>query len=182
MKKILAFLFVLTIGSLTSSQLKAQGFGVGLAIGTGLEDWEGGSGIGIGLLGSYSAPINTKIRYAVDLAFYLPSSGDFDIDFLGTKVKVSSTIMQFEVNGNAHYIFNTTETMEIYGIGGLQFAYKSVTVDVSGADSVSESDNAIGINLGAGANFNVAGKKLFAELKYTVGGFGQLQIATGIRF
>ncbi len=89
--------------------------------------------------------------------------------------------MQFELNANAHYIFNTTETMELYGIGGLQFAYKSVTVEFAG-ESESESDNAIGINLGVGANFNVSGKKLFAELKYSAGGFGQLQIATGIRF
>ncbi len=40
MKKIFALLFVLTIGLATSSQLKAQGFGVGLAIGTGLENYD----------------------------------------------------------------------------------------------------------------------------------------------
>lgn len=144
----------------SQDQKKIGGF---LAYGTEVES------LGIGINAEF--PItDSKFSIAPNFIFYIPKE-DFGI---------TTTI--WELNANANYYFSSTESASFYGIGGLNYTQVKVKGETFFGD-FSASDNSIGLNLGAGVNFNL-GKSFvpFAELKYTIGDFDQLVLAGGLKF
>lgn len=89
-----------------------------------------------------------------------------------------------EFNANANYYFLEGDSVDVYGIAGLN--YSSVKVEYDGAFGFGDnsiSDGRFGLNLGGGANFNIGSTITpFAELKYVIIDEGQLVIAGGVKF
>jgi outer membrane immunogenic protein len=147
------------------------GLGAGLAYGTEIES------IGLQLGGTYL--INENFRAAADIIYFFPKTegdGDFEVE---TK--------WFEFNANVHYIFFEDDSMNAYGLAGLNYLRWSVetpTVSVPGFGSFggSASGSEIGLNLGIGGMINLDFAWLYGEAKYTISEFDQLGIAVGLRF
>lgn len=88
----------------------------------------------------------------------------------------------WELNGDVHYGFYTTDKVNVYALGGLSFVHYGFD-RVAGGQIVNDSDEGLGINLGIGSDFAIDGKVLpFAELKYTLGDYNQLVLSAGVRF
>jgi outer membrane protein X len=127
--------------------------------------------IGIGANAEF--PIMENLTISPAFIYYLPK------DESGIK------ITWFEFNANANYYFLVEDSIDAYGIAGLNYSSVKVSYDnnsVFGQD-LSASDGRLGLNLGGGANFNLDGNLTpFAELKYVIIDGGQLVIAAGVKF
>jgi len=128
--------------------------------------------IGIGAIAEF--PIADRMVISPSFSFYFPKNSG--------SVKTNA----FELNGNLNYTFIDENDIVFYGIGGLNFTNYSVKFDLTGipggADYSASSGN-IGLNLGAGANFDIGKNFLpFGEIKYIIGNFDRLVLAAGIKF
>ena len=104
-------------------------------------------------------PITKALRVAPDIAYYF--------------VEGDTTYMTF--NLNLQYCFLAKDAIAVYGLAGLQLAY--MDNDFFGSDS------ALGLNLGAGVQYNFTAKVgLFVEAKYTISDWDQFALAFGVRF
>lgn len=109
-------------------------------------------------------------------------NGEFNIN---DKVSISPSFIYWfvenasvwEFNANVNYYFTKAGAADFYGLAGINMF--SVKADFEGADRHSE----VGLNLGAGANFNI-GKNWepFTELKFVIGDFDQLGLFFGVKF
>lgn len=127
---------------------------IGVLLGYGTEV----ESIGAGVNGEFN--INSKVAIAPSLIFWFPENYNW-----------------WEVNVNAHYYFTTSGSADFYGIGGINLA--TIKSEIDGADGESE----VGLNLGAGVNFNI-GKSWepFTEAKFVIGDADQLALLFGIKF
>ncbi len=128
---------------------------------------------GLRLDGSYQ--INEDIRVTTDLGLYLPDKQTFN--FFGSSTTVTSNFLEFNVNGNYFYYKDSEKGLMAYALAGLNIA--RVSVDGGGNNT---SDSEVGINIGTGGEYALDFAKLFAEIKYDIGGFEQLNIGFGLRF
>lgn len=170
MKKLLTVgLLVIGLTFLANTNLYAQGEAGDISIGGGLGYGTEIESLGIQAGGVYV--INEQFRGAVDLIYYFPNdSFGYDITW-------------FEINANGHYLFVTEEDLIAYALGGLNFAtlnYDYPDNQFFGGGSVSETE--IGLNVGAGLEYNLDFAKLYAELKYALSSADQLVISAGLRF
>jgi outer membrane protein X len=109
-------------------------------------------------------------------------NGEFNIN---DRVSISPSFIYWfvenasvwEFNANVNYYFTKAGSADFYGLAGINMF--SAKADFEGAERNSE----VGLNLGAGANFNV-GKSWepFTELKFVIGDFDQLGIFFGVKF
>lgn len=160
MKKILLIVCLAFLGSYAAEAQVRVGGTVGY--GTQVE------ALGIGVTGDYM--INENIAVAANFAYYFTENSEF--------AKTSF----WEFNGNVNYYFTSTESLEVYGIGGLNYSRSAVTFEGFGFDG-SAAVGEIGLNLGIGSNFNIGKNFLpFAEMKYVVSEFDQLVIQVGVKF
>ncbi len=131
----------------------AQKIGVFLGYGTEVEE------LGIGVSGEFN--INSKVSIAPSFIYWFPED----------------PISWWEFNANVNYYFATAGSADFYGLAGLNlFGYD---YDIDGVDGGTE----VGLNLGAGANFNI-GKNWepFTELKFVIGDADQLGLFFGAKF
>lgn len=160
--KLVSVYILFTFSAYSQTETKIGGF---LAYGTEIEN------IGIGANAEF--PIMENLTISPAFIYYLPK------DESGIK------ITWFEFNANANYYFLVEDSIDAYGIAGLNYSSVKVSYDnnsVFGQD-LSASDGRLGLNLGGGANFNLDGNlTLFAELKYVIIDGGQLVIAAGVKF
>lgn len=128
--------------------------------------------IGLQAGGTYPLSVNDDldINLAGDLTLFFPGD-EFGVD-----------VSLFEINGNGHYVFTTTETMVAYALAGLNVAVVKVAVGLGALGSASASNTEIGINAGAGAQFDVGFANAYAEAKIVLGGSDQFVIGGGLRF
>lgn len=98
------------------------------------------------------------------------------------ETKYTVTAMMFDVN--AHYVFNSLDKIEIYGLAGLDvmLAKKKEVFTMPGVkDITKEHDNAIGLNLGAGSYIKMTESiDLFVEAKYIVSKYDQFMLNVGV--
>jgi len=141
--------------------------GAGLMFGTEVEQ------PGLRIDGTYQ--INEDIRVTADLGLYLPDKQTFN--FFGSSTTITSNFLEFNVNGNYFYYKDTEKGLMAYALAGLNIA--RVSVDGGGNNA---SDSEVGINIGTGGEYALDFAKLFAEIKYDIGGFEQLNIGVGLRF
>lgn len=166
MKKI-NLITVTALVFLLSHSMKAQTetkIGAFLGYGTEIEN------IGIG--GNAEFPIMEKLTISPSFIYYFP------------KEETGIKINWFEVNANANYYFLEEDGIDVYGLAGLNYSSVKVKYDDRlGLGDFSASDGRFGLNIGAGANFNLSGSITpFAELKYVIIDGGQLVIAAGVKF
>ncbi len=161
MKKSLLMILVLVVIGTTSAFSQWQ-FGGGLSLGT---ESSGDGGLGFGLNARADYAIDEQWSIAPNFTLWFPSS-----DY--------GSVTMWQLNADAHYVFAATETMNFYGIGGLNYSYIKFKFDESdffGNDSIDDSE--IGLNLGAGAKMDM----FFGELKYDTA-FEQIAITVGVLF
>lgn len=169
MKKLLT-VGILTIGLIFMSNINLYAqeagnisIGGGLGYGTEIES------LGIQAGGVYV--INEQFRGAADLIYYLPND-TFGYDF-----------SWFEINANGHYLFVTEEDLVAYALGGLNIStlkFDYPDNQFFGGGSISESE--IGLNAGAGLEYDLDFAALYAELKYILSSADQLVATAGLRF
>ncbi|MDX1592318.1 MAG: outer membrane beta-barrel protein [Balneolaceae bacterium] len=142
--------------------------GAGLVFGSGVGFGDLDNDLGIRVDGSYM--FTEDIRGAADFTFFFPKSEG------GGKVTV------WELNFNGHYLFVNDEDANVYGLAGLNVTGISVESD-SEFGSFSSSDSEIGLNIGAGGEYDLDFAWLFGEVKF--GGIGhdadQFSVAAGLR-
>ena len=126
---------------------------IGVMLGYGTEVEE----LGIGVNGEFN--INDKVSISPSFIYWFPKD----------------PLSWWEFNANANYYFTTAGSADFYGLAGINlFGY-----NVEGGDGESE----VGLNLGAGVNFNI-GKNWepFTELKFVIGDADQLGLFFGAKF
>lgn len=160
----------ISVISFNTSQAQFVKAGVGLMYGSEIEK------IGLRVDGVYQ--INDEFRAVADLGIFMPDKTD-----LGGGDEV--TITWWEFNANANYIFLSDEEsgLTAYALGGLNFT--TLRWSYSGDNSGMFNDNSeteFGLNIGAGAEYNLDFADLFGELKFVIGDADQLNIGIGLRF
>lgn len=154
MKKLLSFSIILLISLGISETASAQwSAGGGLVYGTEVSE------IGLQLNGVYE--IDEEWRGSADFIYYF----------------VSGNLSISEFNINAHYVFHDEDELTAYGIGGINYLRVS-----SSFQGFSASGSEIGLNIGAGLEYDLEFANLFAEAKFAISSFDQLVIASGLRF
>lgn len=178
MKKLIIFFL---LSAFVVSSLNAQFTKIGGGAGYGSGYWfqkykfdEYRSGHFAGFIeGVYK--ITVPIHVAGSFSFFYPN-----IEKIASS-KSSVYSMMFDIN--AHYVFNSLDKFEFYGIAGGDFllTWRKQEISATGAESFTENDNAFGLNLGAGTVFNMSEKvSLFAEVKYTLSKYSQFMVNAGV--
>jgi len=120
--------------------------------------------------------------YEISLPFHLsPSFTIFYPHITKTETeKIVVSSMMFDING--HYVFNSLDKIKFYGLAGLDilFARKKLTINSNPSDT--ESDNAPGLNIGAGTYIKMSEKlDLYGEAKYVFNNkYNQFLLNVGI--
>jgi hypothetical protein len=120
--------------------------------------------------------ISVPIEVSPTFTFFLPPHVTKQFD-----EKTTVTTMMFDVNG--HYIINSLDKFEFYGLAGLDvlLAWKRDVYSGTGAATYKESDNALGLNLGVGSYMKLTDQfDLYLEAKYIVGKYNQFMLNAGI--
>ena len=160
----LALFICLAIPQSASAQLFLGG---GLVYGTDI------SSLGLQANGHLVVNEENKLRIGADLTFFLPEKTSTEIGDFTTNL--------FAINVNGHYMFVTAEELIMYAIGGINLAFASVETPTIAGLPIDNTNSDLGLNLGGGVEVTVPFGRIYGELKYTVGGFDQLQIDAGVR-
>lgn len=92
-----------------------------------------------------------------------------------------TTISSMMLDINCHYNFTSSGKFVLYGIAGFDILLAWKKDIYTGSDPFRESDNAMGLNAGAGARMNITGNlDLFGEVKYILSKYDQLMVNAGI--
>jgi hypothetical protein len=86
----------------------------------------------------------------------------------------------FDIDG--HYLLNASDRFEFYGLAGLDIIFANNKYSSQGLPASKESDNAPGINLGAGTFIKITEKfDICGEAKYVFNGrYNQFIINAGV--
>lgn len=179
MKKLIIFILLLSVLT-TAADAQFTKIGGGFAYGTGynfnndpFDAYRSGHFAGF-LEGIYE--ITVPIHVAANVTGFYPNVTKDEF----YKQTVSSVM--FDING--HYVFNSLDRVEVYGLAGLDFLltwYKSKAVGPEPFEPFKETDNAFGLNLGAGTYIKISNQfDFFAEAKYIVSKYDQFMINAGV--
>jgi hypothetical protein len=175
-KLILTFILMISLISLASAQFIRIGGGPALSSGFSFHnmDWDYNK--------SSKIAASFKSIYKISLPFHLsPSFTIFYPHISKTETeKIVVSSMMFDING--HYVFNSLDKVKFYGLAGLDilFARKKQTINSNPSDT--ESDNALGLNIGAGSYIKMTEKfDLYGEAKYVFNNkYNQFMLNAGI--
>ncbi|HOB82798.1 MAG TPA: outer membrane beta-barrel protein [Bacteroidales bacterium] len=178
MKKLIICLIITTVAlEVINAQFTKAGGGLAFSSGFKFHN----TGEGSGRSGNYAAFVKGIYNISPELsispsftAFYPGINDDGNI-----RTVVSS--MMFDING--HYIFRSAGAFSFYGLAGLDILLTSKKDEYEDSDTFKESDNALGLNAGAGISMNLSDRlDLFTEIKYVISKYDQLIINSGILF
>ncbi len=155
MKKLLTSAFVLILAFGIHSTATAQ-----ISVGGGLGYGEGVEEFGLKIDGVYT--INEDFRAGADIIYFFAET---DVTF-------------WELNMNGNYLFVNNDGLIAYALAGINYAKQSVDIDGFGSYSNSE----VGLNLGAGLEYELGFAKLAPEIKYALSSLDQVVISAGLRF
>lgn len=133
-----------------SATAEAQSrFGVTAGISSPMGDFGDAVDLGFTVGAQYAIPLKNGLGLRIngDWSTFGAQVGDANVTLLGLMANVT-------------YDINTGSGFKPYLVGGLGFY--NTNVDISGVDSESN----LAWNIGAGYNFEIGGKKLFAEIRY----------------
>ena len=156
MKKYFITMCIALVGFCAFAQKGEKSVGLNFSYGTPH------SNLGIGIKGQYN--FTDAIRGEL--------SGDY---FLGDDM-----LNMWDININAHYLFNVAEKIKVYPLVGVTYTNWNVDFDFWG-ESYSESTGRFGANLGGGVQYDI--NDIFAvdfEAKYQlIGDWNQLVFGIG---
>lgn len=181
MKKILLLILV-ALMALPALNAQFSGVGGGLAFSSGyhfhdITTYVGNKSgnIALSLKGIYK--ISVPIEISPSFTFFYPHI--YKEAGLNMNERVST--MMFDING--HYTFNALDKFEFYGLAGLDvlLAWNNTKYAGAAAATYKESDNAIGLNIGAGSYMKLSDQfDLYLEAKYIVSKYNQFMLNAGI--
>ena len=176
MKK-LYFILIITvaISTITNGQFTKVGGGLGFSTGFPFHqissDFNKSGKFNINFKGIYD--LSLPVHISPSFTIFLPHvTKQFDM-------KTTVSTIMFDLNG--HYVFNSLDRFEFYGLAGLDIllAWKKETF--TGSPGSKERDNAPGLNIGAGTYMKITEQlDLFAEVKYIVSKYHQFMLNAGV--
>jgi opacity protein-like surface antigen len=181
MKKISLLLFIsVIIISVSNGQFTK--IGGGLVYGTGFHfnnvtagyeaDLHRGPVAGIFLTGIYE--LNLPFHIAPSLTFFFPRTNNVTIGSFPQSTRVSATMIDL----NGHYVFNSLDKFEFYGLAGLNITFAKLKWLDSNQTGT---DNALGLNVGAGTYMKMTEQlDLYGEIKYILSRYDQLLVNVGV--
>lgn len=184
MKKIIFTLFIVSCFA-TSSYGQFTKVGGALSYNTGyyfnnekFSDHKTGNPV-LSATGIYEISLPLHLKPSINIFMPNISKDDF---IEGSFKRVVSA---FSVDIDAHYVFNYLERFEFYGLAGFNMLYVRMKVkeDYVGSEpyTITSSNTALGVNLGAGSYFKVKDEfDLFFELKAIIGKQIQGVVTAGI--
>ncbi len=196
MRKILipVFLTLLQASTIFSQNIEVGGggvYGTGFNYrtdsfsGSGANSYESGN-IGFFVKGGYN--LSSRAAIGLTCLYTLPKNIEgsvVDVDYRHT---VASGMANLDLN----YSIFGSDFLSLYGIGGLNlhfvgYRYREDYIDKDSGEEVifktRQSDNTIGLNIGAGAVKTIGENvSMFAETKYIISNYGQLVISVGLMF
>ncbi len=165
MKKLFLTMCIALVSVVAFAQKGEKAVGVNLSYGTEI------SNLGIGVKGQYG--LTDAIRLEAGFDYFLEKDG----------------AKLWDINVNAHYLFPIAEKIKVYPLAGLTYANCSVgeviVYDELGRESTtSSSDGKFGVNLGAGAQYDVNEKwAVNFEAKYQlISDFNQAVFGLGVSY
>jgi hypothetical protein len=177
MKKfVLTLVLIITVAGAVDAQFTKVGGGLALSSGFPFHNqtWDANrSGImAVSFKGIYE--INVPLHIAPSFTVFYPHITKEQL----ITTKVSS--MMFDVN--AHYVFNSLDKYEFYGIGGLDILLATKKEKYEGSPAFKESDNALGLNLGVGTYMKMTETMdIYGEAKYVFNNkYNQFMLNVGV--
>lgn len=178
MKKLLiiSFLIVLFLSN-ANAQFTKIGGGLGLSSGfyfheQTTQDANRSGKIALSFKGIYE--ISVPLHISPSITVFYPHITKTQMD----KTTVSS--MMFDING--HYVFNSLDKFEFYGIAGLDILLAKKKDIYESSGTFKETDNALGLNLGLGTYMKMTETfDIYGEAKYLFNGkYNQFMLNIGI--
>ena len=185
MKKFISISLFIIIGvSAASGQFTKVGGGLGFNSGFQFNkdsgsDHKTGNPV-IFLTGIYELSLPVHISPSINV--YIPNVTKFVDPFFTEKYSIRA--LSFDING--HYVFNSLDRFEFYGLAGLNFLLLGRKSTFEGPDYPEpfiskEKDNALGLNVGAGSYIKLRETfDLFVELKGIISSQFQFVVTGGI--
>lgn len=178
MRKLLFWLLItnICISSVNGQFTKLGGgvdFGSGYYFHKMKYDYNKSSNIAATLKGIYE--ISVPIHISPSFTYFIPHV----LKTQNEKTTVSS--IMFDING--HYVFNSLDRFEFYGLAGFNFLYtwKKTKFLSAGTSPDPETDNAPGLNLGAGSYIKLSEQfDLSLEAKYIISKYHQFMFNAGV--
>ena len=184
MKKLFILsIVILAATSVANAQLTKIGGGLGFTTGYyfhGMKfDYNKSGNFNIYAKAIYELKLPVHISPSV--TFFLPHV--WKLGDVVSSEKVTVTTLMVDIN--AHYVFNSLDRFEFYALAGpdIILAWKKDVQKYSASPSQTfkESDNALGLNVGAGTYIKIAQQMdLNIEAKYLVGHYHQFMLNAGI--
>lgn len=118
--------------------------------------------------------------YEINLPLHISPSFTFFVPHVYNEFNAKTTVNTMMLDINGHYVFNSLNRMEFYGLAGVDIllAWKKAKYQTF---TEKESDNALGLNLGAGTYLKIAETfDIYAEVKYIVSKYGQFMLNAGV--
>ncbi len=183
MKKIACIVCIVTCFTV-SSYGQLTKIGGGLSYNTGFyfntenfSDHKTGNPV-ISATGIYEISLPLHLRPSLNV--FIPKISKFE----DLNIPEKRVISAFSLDLDAHYVFNYLDRFEFYGLAGLNILYVRMKYkyDFQGeTDILTSSNNALGLNLGAGSYIKIKDEfDLFVELKAILGNQIQGVVTAGI--
>jgi opacity protein-like surface antigen len=183
MKKIIFLLFILTTTfSLSKGQFTKIGGGLNFGSGFHYNNTKAPAmeevlhrGPLAGLFIKGIIEINLPVHISPSFTFMIPRVNSYGSGTATTRTRVSA--MMFDVNG--HYVFNSLDKFEFYGLAGVNLTLTRLTWLSSNTHS--PVDAPIGFNIGGGAYMKLTEQlDLNAEFKGIICKYPQVMVNAGI--
>jgi hypothetical protein len=118
--------------------------------------------------------------YEITVPIHISPSVTFFIPHVYKELDSKTTVntLMFDING--HYVFNSLDKFEFYGLIGLDvlLAWKR---EKYGTEVFPENDNALGLNLGVGSYMKITEQfDIYAEAKYILSKYDQFMLNAGV--
>ena len=184
MKKLaLISLILLLFFNFTNAQLTKIGGGFGYTTGYKFHDmdWDYNKSGNFNFFAKSIIELNLPVHFAPSITYFIPHVWKESTQFDQSKITVSTLMVDL----NGHYVFNSLDRFEFYGLAGLDILLawkKDVFTPQSGSEQITkEKDNAIGLNLGLGTYMKITESlDLNIEAKYLLSKYGQFMLNAGV--
>jgi len=176
MKKIYIILFILAMTfSISNGQFTKLGGGVGFTTGFPFQLQTGDA------YKSEHFDASVKGIYELNQPIYISGSFTYFMPHITKDIEGKTTVSSLMFDMNGQYIFNSLDRFEFYGLAGIDIllAWKKDTF--TGFPASTESDNALGLNIGAGTCMKITEQlDLYIEAKYILSKYHQVMLNAGV--
>lgn len=170
--------FLLVVSLLTIANGQFTNIGAGLALSSGFRFHEQS------LTENKSGPLGISFKsiYKIREPFYISPSFTFFFPHVTANQVSKQTISSIMFDIDGHYLLNAPDRFEFYGLAGLDIIFANNKYSSQGLPASKESDNAPGINLGAGTVIKITEKfDIYGEAKYVFNSkYNQFIINAGV--